>query len=369
MSPIVVAVKWVLTALAFLAVAACDPYYGQEPYGPQPYPYPDPAPYPQDPYPPAPGGYPGQAPYQPLPPECLITSSSRVDRLGESHAGTGRGAAHAGRHRQGRDSDRRVPGRVRPAHAESGESYPVQAFVDLQVANSDGSAGIPGADHSRSPLGVAAREPVGSVIVRCGDKTLAEIRASKPPIKAATAGPTNRRAARMFNLVSLIIGFVALLCAVVAFLPLLGWVNWLIIPLAIIGAGVGVLAQGNGGPQSQPVRDCRRSHPADARRWHPVKSRRTDRRLYREGGALRAADPDARSRPRSRSRPRRRGNAQMGRAGVRSRRQDPADHGCVQGACGTELLARAGTSRRGCECRRNGSVRQAHLDRRPAGRR
>ncbi len=51
----------------------------------------------------------------------------------------------------------------------------------------------------------------------------------------------------MFNLVSLIIGFVALLCAVVAFLPLLGWMNWLIIPLAIIGAGVGVLGKGTAG--------------------------------------------------------------------------------------------------------------------------
>ena len=71
MSPIVMPMKRVLAALAMLAVAACDPYYGQEPYGPQPYPYPDPAPYPQEPYPPAPG-YPGQ---QPSPPECLITSS------------------------------------------------------------------------------------------------------------------------------------------------------------------------------------------------------------------------------------------------------------------------------------------------------
>ena len=43
----------------------------------------------------------------------------------------------------------------------------------------------------------------------------------------------------MLNLVSLIIGFVALVCAAVAFLPLLGWANWLIIPLAVIGAGIG----------------------------------------------------------------------------------------------------------------------------------
>ena len=40
----------------------------------------------------------------------------------------------------------------------------------------------------------------------------------------------------MFNLVSLIIGFVALVFAAVAFIPFLGWANWLIIPLAIIGS-------------------------------------------------------------------------------------------------------------------------------------
>lgn len=51
----------------------------------------------------------------------------------------------------------------------------------------------------------------------------------------------------MFNLVSLIIGAVALLCALVAFLPLLGWLNWLIIPLAIIGAGVGLVSRGTAG--------------------------------------------------------------------------------------------------------------------------
>ena len=51
----------------------------------------------------------------------------------------------------------------------------------------------------------------------------------------------------MFNLVSLIIGAVALISALVAFLPLLGWANWLIIPLAIIGAVVGMLSRGTSG--------------------------------------------------------------------------------------------------------------------------
>jgi uncharacterized membrane protein YjjP (DUF1212 family) len=51
----------------------------------------------------------------------------------------------------------------------------------------------------------------------------------------------------MFNLVSLIIGFVALVCAIVAFIPFLGWANWLIIPLAIIGAVIGMISRGTAG--------------------------------------------------------------------------------------------------------------------------
>ncbi|MEQ7873928.1 hypothetical protein ABDK56_07965 [Sphingomonas sp. ASV193] len=51
----------------------------------------------------------------------------------------------------------------------------------------------------------------------------------------------------MFALVSLIIGLVALLLAVVAFLPLLGWANWLIIPLALVGAGIGMISRHKAG--------------------------------------------------------------------------------------------------------------------------
>ena len=51
----------------------------------------------------------------------------------------------------------------------------------------------------------------------------------------------------MLNVVSLLIGLVSLLFAVIAFLPLLGWANWLIIPLAIIGAVVGMLSSSNTG--------------------------------------------------------------------------------------------------------------------------
>lgn len=51
----------------------------------------------------------------------------------------------------------------------------------------------------------------------------------------------------MLNLVSLIIGIVALLCVAVAFIPFLGILNWLIIPLAVIGAGIGAMSSSNMG--------------------------------------------------------------------------------------------------------------------------
>jgi len=51
----------------------------------------------------------------------------------------------------------------------------------------------------------------------------------------------------MFNLVSIIIGIVALIFAAIAFLPLLGWANWLVIPLAIIGAAIGFMSRGSAG--------------------------------------------------------------------------------------------------------------------------
>ena len=51
----------------------------------------------------------------------------------------------------------------------------------------------------------------------------------------------------MFNIVSLIIGVVALIFALIAFIPLLGWANWLIIPLAILGAVIGMISSRTGG--------------------------------------------------------------------------------------------------------------------------
>lgn len=51
----------------------------------------------------------------------------------------------------------------------------------------------------------------------------------------------------MLNLISLVIGVVALILAVIAFFPLLGWMNWFILPLAIVGAGIGLVSRGRAG--------------------------------------------------------------------------------------------------------------------------
>jgi hypothetical protein len=51
----------------------------------------------------------------------------------------------------------------------------------------------------------------------------------------------------MLNLVSIIIGIVAAVFVAVAFIPLLGWANWFVIPLAIIGAAVGAMSRGSAG--------------------------------------------------------------------------------------------------------------------------
>mgnify|MGYP003575437221 CR=1 FL=1 len=51
----------------------------------------------------------------------------------------------------------------------------------------------------------------------------------------------------MLNLASIIIGIAALLGAMVAFIPLLGWLNWFVIPFAVVGLVCGVVSQGTAG--------------------------------------------------------------------------------------------------------------------------
>jgi uncharacterized membrane protein YjjP (DUF1212 family) len=47
----------------------------------------------------------------------------------------------------------------------------------------------------------------------------------------------------MLNILSLIIGGFGLLGSLVAFIPLLGWANWFIVPVAIVGAVIGMLSR------------------------------------------------------------------------------------------------------------------------------
>ena len=49
------------------------------------------------------------------------------------------------------------------------------------------------------------------------------------------------------NIISLLIGLVTLVLGLVAFLPLLGWMNWFVIPIGIVGAAVGALSSGKSG--------------------------------------------------------------------------------------------------------------------------
>jgi len=51
----------------------------------------------------------------------------------------------------------------------------------------------------------------------------------------------------MLNPLSLLVGLVALVAVAVAFIPMLGWANWLIIPLAVIGLGLGAMSDKTSG--------------------------------------------------------------------------------------------------------------------------
>ena len=49
------------------------------------------------------------------------------------------------------------------------------------------------------------------------------------------------------NLLSILIGLVTLVLGLVAFVPLLGWMNWFVIPIGIVGAAVGALSTAKSG--------------------------------------------------------------------------------------------------------------------------
>ena len=51
----------------------------------------------------------------------------------------------------------------------------------------------------------------------------------------------------MFNLISILIGIVALILAIPSEIPFLGWGNWIVLPIALLGAGFGMLSRSDKG--------------------------------------------------------------------------------------------------------------------------
>ena len=51
----------------------------------------------------------------------------------------------------------------------------------------------------------------------------------------------------MLNILSILTGLVALLLAIPSTIPFLGWGNWFVLPIALVGAGMGALSRSNSG--------------------------------------------------------------------------------------------------------------------------
>lgn len=51
----------------------------------------------------------------------------------------------------------------------------------------------------------------------------------------------------MFNILSILIGIISLVIVIPAQIPLLGWANWLALPLIAIGVVIGQLSSSDGG--------------------------------------------------------------------------------------------------------------------------
>jgi hypothetical protein len=51
----------------------------------------------------------------------------------------------------------------------------------------------------------------------------------------------------MLNITSIIVGVIGLLLAILALFPLLGWANWFLLPIPVIGLVLGVLSKETSG--------------------------------------------------------------------------------------------------------------------------
>ncbi|MDQ2893773.1 MAG: hypothetical protein M3R64_11895 [Pseudomonadota bacterium] len=49
------------------------------------------------------------------------------------------------------------------------------------------------------------------------------------------------------NVISILVGLVTLALGLIAFVPLLGWMNWFVIPIGIVGAALGALSTAKSG--------------------------------------------------------------------------------------------------------------------------
>lgn len=51
----------------------------------------------------------------------------------------------------------------------------------------------------------------------------------------------------MLNIFSFIIGFFTLMLMIPTIIPLTGWINWLLVPIALLGALIGMMSAKNSG--------------------------------------------------------------------------------------------------------------------------
>lgn len=51
----------------------------------------------------------------------------------------------------------------------------------------------------------------------------------------------------MLNILSILIGVIALPVMLIALVPLLGWLNYLVIPMALLGTALGAMSDSNSG--------------------------------------------------------------------------------------------------------------------------
>jgi ABC-type transport system involved in cytochrome c biogenesis permease subunit len=65
--------------------------------------------------------------------------------------------------------------------------------------------------------------------------------------KGLAETPCHANIGIMLNISSILIGIVTLILAIFAFIPLLGWANWIIIPFAVIGLALGAMSDKTAG--------------------------------------------------------------------------------------------------------------------------